>query len=1027
MIDHLLGRPSTSLKRLQVLAVLALWATVLKRTPRSGPKRLTWLRWANKQAGECSKKVMKPSDIRSLNTSLLAFHSLIGNFAPWKLVVTALMLLYTIRHVDDILGVGAPEPLARMYSRSFYRVTWIVTAMDAGFATAMNVKPKWLRDILSVVFSVYYVIYANEADEKLRKYRALCTVEMLRTCWHKTTNPYIRMVTWFHRPSLPIARPILLPRPTIGAHSKRPINAWLFYANGKEAELAKEEELYLDFPGGGFICMNPLHHEERLRQLAKEVRKPILAIDYCKAPEYPFPYAIQECFDVYRTLVETRGKAVGMSGSSRFRVVLSGDSAGGNIATAVMLQILEYPQPHIKDAYTSLAAESTPPPLPKPLCMVLAYPSLNFSFTAWMKPEHLRVLKAQSEVNLENLRLQAARAGGSLGDSKAARRGSPLRPRSRSRSRQNSTARLPPLSPKPDSASSSRRPSTYLPLASQAELHLEDRARLADAEPTQEEENDRTTDSAMRAFNAPTAADLQDKEARFWQMQRPASKEEEEQRLLAEKQQKVDEEFIERNKTAPLGTRLTMSSMSGYFQDRILTQSMMRAMCICYIGNRRQPDFDNDYLLSPVVTPARLLAEFPPVLFICGEKDPIADDTVIMAGRIREAKLAKQAELRRRRAGTSARFGEGLRMSVGATENKPIDPIEEEDVEDWVQMRIISSVSHGFLQMGALWPEAKHIISFIAAWVVEAFEEEEDALAELRQVLHGANKSHTMPAAPLSSADEGTSSASALTGDGLLHPNEAVDADDEDEGEPLSFTPKKMRSPSVRSPSMSATARLDSPNSARPQFVKSPQNEKPQSPAVLSLKAEHGAGAISGSGSGSEAPFPAAEPIALDPHASAAVANSGGTQSSTRTRPSSFSDIKEARQRMQGTMNESLHESNSTSPPDSLPATTLALPGQQPVPGASSSSVPGTRATSPHGLRGASPHSLSPGSGGRRASRGMAAAMDDRTKALLVNEDSLLQRRRLEAVSGLGSSAVHDEAIDEDDEDSQQRGRERVA
>ena len=42
-----------------------------------------------------------------------------------------------------------------------------VTALDAGFASAMHVKPKWLRDILSVVFSGYYLLFAHEADEKV--------------------------------------------------------------------------------------------------------------------------------------------------------------------------------------------------------------------------------------------------------------------------------------------------------------------------------------------------------------------------------------------------------------------------------------------------------------------------------------------------------------------------------------------------------------------------------------------------------------------------------------------------------------------------------------------------------------------------------------------------------------------------------------------------------------------------------------------------------------------------------------------
>ena len=303
MIDHLLGRPSTKLKRVQIFSVILFWLWFLVTGNRDGPSPL----------------------VRRINAKL-------KRFSPWQIVVFSSVGIYTIRHLDSLLGFGAPEPLARMYSRNFYRTTWLVTALDAGFATAMNIKPKWLRDIMSIVFSAYYVVYANEADEKLRKYRAFCTVEMMRTTWEKTTNPYVRFVTWFHRPSLPIARPLLIPRPNVGAHHTRPSKAWLFYAKS-ERQLRMEEELVLDFCGGGYICMNPQHHEERLRQLAKEMQKPVLCVDYCKAPEYPYPFALEECFDLYRTLHETAGRVIGMSGSPNFRIILTGDSAGGNLAT----------------------------------------------------------------------------------------------------------------------------------------------------------------------------------------------------------------------------------------------------------------------------------------------------------------------------------------------------------------------------------------------------------------------------------------------------------------------------------------------------------------------------------------------------------------------------------------------------------------------------------------------------------------------------------------------------------------------
>lgn len=226
MIDHLLGRPSTTLKRIQVFAVIMFWGLILRKTDRNGPN-LKLIRWFSDKA----KK-----------------------YTPWQLCVAILTAVYAIRHLDSVLGLGAPEPLARMYSRPFYRVTWIVTALDTGFATAMNIRPLWLRDIASILFSVYYLIYANEADEKLRKYRAFCTVEMLRVTWHKTSNPYIvafARLQWA-RPKL--VTKILLPRPEIGAHGRRPTQAWLFY-DGTDRELRHENELYLDICGGGYICM----------------------------------------------------------------------------------------------------------------------------------------------------------------------------------------------------------------------------------------------------------------------------------------------------------------------------------------------------------------------------------------------------------------------------------------------------------------------------------------------------------------------------------------------------------------------------------------------------------------------------------------------------------------------------------------------------------------------------------------------------------------------------------------------------
>ncbi len=731
MIDHLLGRPSTKLKRVQIFSVIFFWLWFLATGNRDGPSPL----------------------IRKLNAKL-------KRFSPWQIVVFSSVGIYTIRHLDSLLGFGAPEPLARMYSRNFYRTTWLVTALDAGFATAMNIKPKWLRDIMSLVFSAYYVVYANEADEKLRKYRAFCTVEMMRTTWEKTTNPYVRLVTWFHRPSLPIARPLLIPRPDHGAHHTRPTKAWLFYPKS-ERQLRMEEELVLDFCGGGYICMSPQHHEERLRQLAKQMQKPVLAVDYCKAPEYPYPFALEECFDLYRTLHLTAGSVIGMSGSPNFRILLTGDSAGGNLATGVVLKVIEYPQPRIQLAYSAAARseahrqqQQQPPPLPKPIGMVLSYPALNFGFSSWMKPEHLRLLRQQSEVNLDNLAQHpSVPASASSSSLRAARRRSAANLASVANAT-SAAERKKSEAKRARSKERARDPRSYHSLTQTAELHLDERARYAEVEPTSDENGASTppSDSTYdRMYTESALTPSWEKGGLPWgqvvqqaYLDEAADREEKRAQARFEKDQralqKVAEAADSRNKEqkrAPFNTRLTVTSMAGYFQDRIITQGMLRAMAILYVGPRRQPDLDHDYFLSPVVAPAHLLAEFPPVLFICGEKDPLCDDTVIMAGRIREAKLAKKADLERRRAMASARFGEGLRTTPIAASasmaTAAADPIENESPEDWVQMRIIEGWSHGFLQMSSLMPEAKQVIGFLGTWMSLVFEEHRDRLDEERE------------------------------------------------------------------------------------------------------------------------------------------------------------------------------------------------------------------------------------------------------------------------------------------------------
>jgi hypothetical protein len=160
-------------------------------------------------------------------------------------------------------------------------------------------------------------------------------------------------------------------------------------------------------------------------------------------------------------------------------------------------------------------------------------------------------------------------------------------------------------------------------------------------------------------------------------------------------------------KRKAIGTRLAMTSRVAFSQDRIITTELMRAMAILYIGPKNKPSFDTDYLLSPVRAPSDLLALFPKTCLMCGEKDPLVDDTIVMAGRIREAKRMARARKR------------GIAMSS-----------RDESDSDWVEMMLIRGVSHGFLQMTSFLKEGRVAVDFIGTWLEDLFSEEEPAPAK---------------------------------------------------------------------------------------------------------------------------------------------------------------------------------------------------------------------------------------------------------------------------------------------------------
>lgn len=89
--------------------------------------------------------------------------------------------------------------------------------------------------------------------------------------------------------------------------------------------------------GGGF-CVGSADSRRKLGgHLARHLRASVVVMDYRLAPEHPFPAAIEDSVAVYRAL-----RAEQPNGH---RVVMAGDSAGGNLAIATALKLRNLGEP----------------------------------------------------------------------------------------------------------------------------------------------------------------------------------------------------------------------------------------------------------------------------------------------------------------------------------------------------------------------------------------------------------------------------------------------------------------------------------------------------------------------------------------------------------------------------------------------------------------------------------------------------------------------------------------------------------
>lgn len=92
--------------------------------------------------------------------------------------------------------------------------------------------------------------------------------------------------------------------------------------------------LIVYYHGGGFVIATIDTYDSSARALANAAEAIVISVEYRKAPEYPFPAAVDDAYAAYLWATDN---AAEINGDPE-RVAVAGESAGGNLATVVSLR-----------------------------------------------------------------------------------------------------------------------------------------------------------------------------------------------------------------------------------------------------------------------------------------------------------------------------------------------------------------------------------------------------------------------------------------------------------------------------------------------------------------------------------------------------------------------------------------------------------------------------------------------------------------------------------------------------------------
>lgn len=246
----------------------------------------------------------------------------------------------------------------KTYSTQLSKFLVKYNALTVAFLEINKFKPSCFRDLLTGAMIVYYLTQHKKREKLLALYNIKLNIECISMLFRFTESNLARKLLPLSFPSIRTSELIHIPRlsPVVNDNSIKtflPFEPFSLSPDPSKVSVRiicrhkinlksannNYNRLIIHVHGGGFVSQTSFSHQHYLRAWANEIDYPIFSVDYRLAPDHKFPAGIDDVWQAYTWLINNIESALGIVPE---KVVLIGDSAGGNFITGITLKAKEF-------------------------------------------------------------------------------------------------------------------------------------------------------------------------------------------------------------------------------------------------------------------------------------------------------------------------------------------------------------------------------------------------------------------------------------------------------------------------------------------------------------------------------------------------------------------------------------------------------------------------------------------------------------------------------------------------------------